>query len=274
MRISNSTADPKGEPLESTLEVRPNCSKTPWASAASPYWKLKNWPPWPICDAFVKGQMIFEQDQPCKYFHLVASGLVKVYICSASGYRMTYLLARRGEPLNLVGPFTGDPRFLCAEAMQTTEVAHIPRHDFVRFVADNPILFSNIMAILSKAVDSANSRLIDMVEKRVEERLLRVLLTLLDKFGSEIKLTSAGVGRVGRNHGGNHPAHHGSAAQLGHYRIGTGPDNHHPPRFLEKPRTPAPMGLKNFNRNHKALTGTKPPRVGAGRASAPFGGQL
>ncbi len=140
---------------------------------------------------FAKGEMIFEQDQPCDYFHLVASGLVKVYVCSPGGFRMTYLLARRGEPLNLIGPFTGDPRFLCAEAMHHTEVLHIPRHDFVDFVARNPILFNNIMSILSKAVDSANSRLIDMAEKRVEERLLRVLLTLLDKFGAEIRLTSS-----------------------------------------------------------------------------------
>ena len=190
MRISSSTSDPKGEPLASTLEVRAQLFQDAMGFSGISRMEIKKLASMAGLRRFVKGQMVFEQDQPCEYFHLVASGLVKVYICSASGYRMTYLLARRGEPLNLVGPFTGDPRFLCAEAMQTTEVAHIPRHDFVRFVADNPILFSNIMAILSKAVDSANSRLIDMVEKRVEERLLRVLLTLLDKFGSEIKLTS------------------------------------------------------------------------------------
>ncbi|BEQ15539.1 Crp/Fnr family transcriptional regulator [Desulfoferula mesophila] len=184
------TADPKGEQVDSPLEARIELFQDAMGFSGIPRQGLRKLAALASLRRFCKGQMVFEQDQPCDHFHLVASGLVKVYICSASGSRMTYLLARRGEPLNLIGPFTGDPRFLCAEAMQTTEVAHIPRQDFVRFVAEHPVLFSNIMAILSKAVDSANSRLIDMVDKKVEERLLRVLLTLLDKFGSEIKLTS------------------------------------------------------------------------------------
>lgn len=191
MPVSSWTADPKGEPVESTLQARAELFQDAMGFSGVSGLEIKKLAAMAFLRRFAKGQMIFEQDQPCEFFHLVAAGLVKVYICSASGFRMTYLLARRGEPLNLVGPFTGDPRFLCAEAMQTTDVAHVPRHDFVRFVAGNPILFSNIMAILSKAVDSANTRLIDMVEKRVEERLLRVLLTLLDKFGSEIRLTSS-----------------------------------------------------------------------------------
>ncbi|MCB2192251.1 MAG: Crp/Fnr family transcriptional regulator [Deltaproteobacteria bacterium] len=191
MPMSSTIVDPKGEPVEISLEARAELFQGAMGFSGVSRQGIKKLAAMATMRRFAKGQMVFEQDQPCDFFHLVASGLVKVYICSTSGFRMTYLLARRGEPLNLVGPFTGDPRFLCAEAMQTTEVAHIPRHDFVRFVADYPVLFSNIMAILSKAVDSANSRLLDMVEKRVEERLLRVLLTLLDKFGSQIRLTSA-----------------------------------------------------------------------------------
>lgn len=191
MPVGSLTAHKNGEAVKSTLEARAELFRDAMGFAGLDRDQLQELAALAFLRRFTKGEMIFEQDQPCDYFHLVAAGLVKVYICSSSGYRMTYLLARRGEPLNLIGPFTGDPRFLCAEAMQDTQVVHIPRHDFVGFVAQNPVLFSNIMAILSKAVDSANSRLIDMVEKRVEERLIRVLLTLLDKFGSEIKLTSS-----------------------------------------------------------------------------------
>ena len=139
---------------------------------------------------FAKGAPVFLQEDPCEFFYLVARGLVKVFISSSSGVCITYLLAKRGEPINLIGPFTGSPRILSAEAMQDSLVACVPRAEFVRFALANPVLLANIMTILGKAIDSANSRIVDMVEKRVEQRVVRVLTTLLEKFGSEIKLTS------------------------------------------------------------------------------------
>jgi CRP-like cAMP-binding protein len=48
----------------------------------------------------------------------------------------------------------------------------------------------NIIVILGRAVDSANSRILDMMEKRVEQRLLKVLLTLYRKFGKTLDFTS------------------------------------------------------------------------------------
>ena len=48
----------------------------------------------------------------------------------------------------------------------------------------------NIIVILGRAVDSANSRILDMMEMRVEQRLLRVLLTLYRKFGKTLDFTS------------------------------------------------------------------------------------
>ncbi|RJX34866.1 MAG: Crp/Fnr family transcriptional regulator [Desulfarculus sp.] len=140
---------------------------------------------------FAKGEIIFEPNLPCRFFYLVARGLAKVYICSPSGMRLTYLLANRGEPLNLIGPFTGTPRFLSAEAMEEAVVAHVRRQDFLRFASQHPAVVVNIISILGRAIDSANSRIVDLVEKRVEQRLVRVLFTLLAKFGTEINLTSS-----------------------------------------------------------------------------------
>ena len=139
---------------------------------------------------FAKGDSIFYQDEPCEFFHVVAQGLVKVSICSFSGSRITYLLADRGEPLNLVGPFTGSRRFISAEALEESTVVHVNREDFVSFATKHPIVIINIISILGSAIDSANGRIIDMIEKPVEQRLLKVLYTLYEKFGSTLKFTS------------------------------------------------------------------------------------
>jgi CRP-like cAMP-binding protein len=143
-----------------------------------------------VVKRFAKGEIIFHQDDPCRFFHVVAQGLVKVSFCSTSGFRMTYLLADRGEPLNLVGPFTGSPRFLSAEALEDAAVGCVKRDDFLSFALKHPTVVINIMSILGQAIDSANSRIIDMMEKRVEQRLLKVLYTLHKKFGPTLRFAS------------------------------------------------------------------------------------
>jgi CRP-like cAMP-binding protein len=140
---------------------------------------------------FAKGEVIFHENEPCHFFYVVAQGLVKVSISSSSGMRITYLLADRGEPINLIGPFTGSPRLLFAEAMEDAAVVCIPREDFVSFVFEHSDVIIDIFSILGQAIDSANRRIIDMVEMRVEQRLFKVLHTLYEKFGATLKFTSS-----------------------------------------------------------------------------------
>jgi CRP-like cAMP-binding protein len=139
---------------------------------------------------FEKGEVIFDQSDPCDFFYVVSRGLVKVSICSSTGLKITYLLASRGEPLNLVGPFTGSARPLSAEALEKTCIVLIKREDFLSLAFDYPDVIVNIIDILGHAIDGANSRIIDMLEKRVEQRLIRVLYTLYKKFGITLKFTS------------------------------------------------------------------------------------
>jgi CRP-like cAMP-binding protein len=140
---------------------------------------------------FRKGESVFYPHEPCEAFSIVSEGLVKVSICSPSGIKMTYLIAGRGEPLNLVGPFSGAPRFISAEALENVKVLSIGRPEFLLFAKRHPSVIFNVVAILGHAVDSANARLLDMMEKRVEQRLLKVLLTLYRKFGTPLKFTSS-----------------------------------------------------------------------------------
>ena len=140
--------------------------------------------------AFAKGHPIFSQASPCTAFLLVAEGLVKVSIGSASGKQITYLIAEQGEPINLIGPFTGLPRLLAAYALSNARVASIPQHSFLSFVYAHPKVIPNIMRILGQAIDSANGRIIDMLEKPVDLRVRKVLHTLYLKFGNPIPFTS------------------------------------------------------------------------------------
>lgn len=140
---------------------------------------------------FLKGDIIFDQGQRCAFFYVVMQGLVKVSIYSFSGGKITYLLAGTGEPLNLVGPFTGKPRYLSAESLESTDVLLLKNEDFLAYVYQHPIVIKNIMSILGYAIDSANDKILDMIEKRVEQRLIKVLYTLQKKFGQRLKFKSS-----------------------------------------------------------------------------------
>jgi len=137
-----------------------------------------------------KGDIIFSPLQPTSDFILVKSGLVKVSIYSAAGFKLTYLLAEHGEPLNLVSPFTCTLRSTAAETLTDVLLVCLRQKNFLPFVMSQPHLIINAVSILGKAIDSANLRIIDLIEKRVEDRLARVLYTLYTKFGSPLRFTS------------------------------------------------------------------------------------
>jgi CRP-like cAMP-binding protein len=139
---------------------------------------------------FAKNDVIFRAQAPCEAFTIVAEGLVRVSRYSATGKRLTYLLAGPGEPLNLVGPFTGNPRDYVAEASTEATIVFIDRKAFTEFAFDHPRLIVNIIDILGQAVDSSNSRILDMLDKKVIQRLKRVLHTLSKKFGPVLNFTA------------------------------------------------------------------------------------
>ncbi len=139
---------------------------------------------------YAKKEIIFQSQEPCNAFILVESGLVRVSRYSALGKRLTYLLAGPGEPINLVGPFTGAPRAYIAEAMVDSTILSVTRKDFLAFAFANCQLVINIVGILGNAVDSSNTRILDMQEKKVIQRLKRVLQTLSQKFGPTLNFTA------------------------------------------------------------------------------------
>ena len=139
---------------------------------------------------YSKKEVIFRRGERCDFFYVVMDGLVKVSMYGSTGSKITYLLAGRGEPINLVGPFTGRPRYLSAESLSNARVLLLKKDDFLSYVYQHPPVISNIMIMLGSAIDTANDKILDMIEKRVEQRLMKVLYTLQKKFGQRLRFTS------------------------------------------------------------------------------------
>lgn len=149
-----------------------------------------------VSKRYAKNEIVFQSDEPCNAFAIVEDGLIRVSRYSALGKRLTYLLAGPGEPINLVGPFTGAPREYIAEAAQDTTIVSIDREAFIQFAFAHPQLIMNIIDTLGHAVDSSNSRILDMLDKKVMDRLKRVLHTLLKKYGPMLNFTSMEIAEL------------------------------------------------------------------------------
>lgn len=145
---------------------------------------------------YVKNEIVYQSQEPCDAFAIVAEGLIRVSRYSATGKRLTYLLAGPGEPINLIGPFTGAPRENVAEATEATTILSIDRNDFITIAFAHPRLITNIIEILGQAVDSSNSRILDMLDKKVSERLKRVLHALSKKFGLTLNFTAIEIAEL------------------------------------------------------------------------------
>ena len=115
---------------------------------------------------------------------------------SASGKKTTYLLARSGEPINIIAPFRSNLRELEAEAVQDSDIVRFSQKDFVTFANSHPRIYYNLINILGEGIDSVNSRLMDLIDQKVEFRLKRVLLSLYNKFGSPLRFTSTELAEI------------------------------------------------------------------------------
>ncbi|BBO86230.1 Crp/Fnr family transcriptional regulator [Desulfosarcina ovata] len=146
-----------------------------------------------VIKRYEKNDVLSQAEEPCESFVLVEEGMIRVSRYSPLGKRLTYLLAGPGEPINLVGPFTGEARANVAEAAAASTVVSIERKDFIRFAFAYPQLIVNIIDILGQALDSSNSRILDMQEKKVVQRLKRVLHRLSEKFGPLLNFTAVEI---------------------------------------------------------------------------------
>jgi len=126
----------------------------------------------------------------------VVSGLLRVSISSSSGKRVTVLLVKNGECYNLLSPYLTNSRILEAKALEPTRCLRVKAKDFISFVETHPTIIPNLLRIIGSAFDSANSRILDFMEKNVENRIMRVLSTLHSKFGSPLHFTSVEISEI------------------------------------------------------------------------------
>jgi CRP/FNR family transcriptional regulator, nitrogen oxide reductase regulator len=145
---------------------------------------------------FKKGDFIFREDDPCRFFHVVKEGLVKNFKQSGSGRHFTASVGGPGDTLNTVVLFSGSPYFLSAQAMDKVVLLRVKRDDYVSITMKDQGYLLKQLYISEQVVKSCCDRLMDAVGERAEQRVYNMLHMLYAKFGSELRFTSEEIGEL------------------------------------------------------------------------------
>jgi CRP-like cAMP-binding protein len=167
----------------STLATASFDTLTQLASLAAPY-------------LFKKGELIFHENDPCRFFHVIKEGRVKNFKQSGLGRHFTASVGGPGDTLNTVVLFSGNPYFLSAQAMDDAVLLRVKRDDYVSITIKDQNYLVQQLSISEQVVRSCCDRLLDAVGERAEQRVYNMLHMLYAKFGSELRFTSEEIGEL------------------------------------------------------------------------------
>jgi CRP-like cAMP-binding protein len=145
---------------------------------------------------FKKGELIFRENDPCRFFHVIKEGRVKNFKQSGSGRHFTASVGGPGDTLNTVVLFSGNPYFLSAQAVDNVVLLRVRRDDYVVITMKDQGYLLQQLYISEQVVRSCCDRLMDAVGERAEQRVYNMLHMLYAKFGSELRFTSEEIGEL------------------------------------------------------------------------------
>jgi CRP/FNR family transcriptional regulator, cyclic AMP receptor protein len=107
---------------------------------------------------FPEGHLLFREGEPSEGILMVASGTVRLSICSHKGQQLVLRIAGPGEILGLSATVSGKSHEATAETTAATELFFIKRKDFLRYLKEHTDACMHVVEFLSNDVHQAYHR--------------------------------------------------------------------------------------------------------------------
>ena len=130
---------------------------------------------------FNKKEIIYREDDYVNYVYYITKGQVKCFKTDDYGKDFVNDIHGKGEFIGYMTLFEGDEYHESAIAMEDTEVAIIPKDDFMALVRKNRDVATNFIKMLSNDVQEKEKRLLQLAYASVRERVADSLITLQNK---------------------------------------------------------------------------------------------
>lgn len=127
---------------------------------------------------FKKGDVLFNEGDPCQGLYCVFSGAIKTSKTGDSGREQIEGICRPGDPIGHRGLFYQGRHHRTATMMEEGQVCVISKPTFSDLLKDIPPLSSNLINRLAREVCDLEDRLLTLVDKPADVRLAQLLISL------------------------------------------------------------------------------------------------
>ena len=135
-------------------------------------------------DTYKKKQLIYtERNHPVRIFY-IKTGKVKVYITNDDGKELIVSLFGAGDFFGYTALLQGTLYTDNAAAIEDTEIAIIPKHEFEQLMHDNREVADKFIKLLAKDVADKERHLINMAYNSLRRKVSDALLALQNKYGT------------------------------------------------------------------------------------------
>ncbi len=140
-----------------------------------------------------KNDIFFEGDRPQSLFY-VQTGKVKTYKTNEDGKELITGLHTSGDFFGYESLFEGEYGE-SATTMEETELALIPKDDFLTLIYSNRDVSKKFIEILSHKIASKEKQLLGLAYSTVRQRTAATLLNIYEKYGSPGDQTPMNISR-------------------------------------------------------------------------------
>ncbi len=135
-----------------------------------------------VINRYKKKQIIYSEGNHPNRLYYVVKGKVKAYKSNDYGKELVTELYKPGDFLGHVAILENSVYKRNAEAMEDTELAVIPREDFVELINNHPQALKKFVQLLASDVTQKEERLLCMAYNSLRRKVADALLTLQSKY--------------------------------------------------------------------------------------------
>jgi len=131
--------------------------------------------------AYKKKDVIYREDDYANYLYFIIKGKVKSVKTDNYDKDLVSAMSGKGDFLGHIALIDGEEYLETATALEPTELAVIPRQDFLALLQKNKNVSAQFMKMLSASIKEGEKRLLQMAYAPVRERVAVALLNLIAK---------------------------------------------------------------------------------------------
>lgn len=135
------------------------------------------------CNIYNKGDVIYHEKNRISGCYCVTKGIIKVYKTGIDGKEQIIGFAKKGDIIGFRSVLSSEPACTSTKVIEDCAVCFIPANLIFQFIQNNSTFSLNLLKLICKELETANSYITDIAQKSVKERLAEILLKLQREFG-------------------------------------------------------------------------------------------